>query len=118
MRDIGTRIQRYRLSRYAEPERPLRRSLRWFWLAGALWLVWAGFVSEHNFVRLGRLDRERARASAELKRIQAQASVLGARLRDPAAQRDLTEHALREKAGMARPGEIVYRIRPADPPRD
>jgi cell division protein FtsB len=118
MRDIGTRIQRYRLSRYAAPERPLRRGLRWFWLAGALWLAWAGFVSEHNFVRLGRLDRERERSTAELKRIRAEAAALDARLRDPAAQRALAEHALRERAGMARPGEIVYRIRPAKPSRD
>jgi cell division protein FtsB len=117
MRDIGTRIQRYRLSRYAEPGRPLQRGLRWFWLAGAAWLVWAAFLSEHNFVRLGRLARERERSTAELKRIQAQVAVLDARLRDPAAQRDLTEHALREKAGMARPGEIVYHIRPAAPSR-
>jgi cell division protein FtsB len=117
MRDIGTRIQRYRLARYAEPERPLRRGMRWFWLAAVLWLVWAGFVSEHNFVRLSRLARERVRSTGELKRIQGQVAVLDARLRDPAAQRDLTEHALREKAGMARPGEIVYHIRSVAPPR-
>ncbi len=110
MRDIGTRIQRYRLSRYAEPERPFRRSLRWLWLAGALWLVWAGFVSEHNFVRLGRLARERERSTAELRRIRNEVTALDARLRDPAAQRDLAEHALREKAGMARRDEIVYRL--------
>jgi cell division protein FtsB len=111
MRDIGTRIQRYRLSRYAAPGRTARRSLRWFWLAAALWLIWAGFVSEHNFVRLGRLARERARGNVELKRLHGQVAALDARLRDPAAQRELTEHALREKAGMARPGEIVYHIR-------
>jgi len=121
MRDIGTRIQRYRLSRYAAPERPTRRGLRWFWLAAALWLVWAGFVSEHNFVRLGRLARERWRSNEELARTRAQVAALDARLRDPAAQRDLAEHALREKAGMAKPGEIVYHIRSgaagADPRR-
>ena len=65
-----------------------------------------------------RLDRERERSTAELKRIRAEAAVLDARLRDPAAQRALAEHALREKAGMARPGEIVYHIRPAKPARD
>jgi cell division protein FtsB len=115
MRDIGTRIQRYRLSRYAAPERPLRRRMRWVWLAGAIWLVWAGFLSEHNFVRLGRLARERERSAAEVKRMQAQVAVLTARLRDPAAQRYLTEHALREKAGMARRGDIVYQFPPARP---
>jgi len=118
MRDIGSRIQRYRLSRYAEPERPLRRGLRWFWLAGALWLIWAGFVSEHNFVRLGRMARERERSAAELVRIRTEVTALDARLRDPAARRQLAERALREKAGMARPGEIVYHIQPAKPSRD
>jgi cell division protein FtsB len=115
MRDIGTRIQRYRLSRYAAPERPLRRRMRWVWLAGALWLVWAGFLSEHNFVRLGRLARERERSAAEVKRMQAQVAVLDARLRDPAAQRDLVEHALREKAGMVRRDELVYHFGPTGP---
>lgn len=118
MRDIGSRIQRYRLSRYADPGQPLRRGLRWLWLAGALWLVWAGFVSEHNFVRLGRLARERERSAAELARLRAEAAELDARLRDPAAQRRIAEHALREKAGMARRDEIVYQIPPAKPARD
>ena len=117
MRDIGTRIQRYRLSRYAAPESRAHRGLRWFWLAGALWLVWAGFLSEHNFVRLQRLARERQRSATELKQLREQIAALDARLRDPAAQRDLAEHALREKAGMARPGELIYRIGPTAPSR-
>jgi cell division protein FtsB len=117
MRDIGTRIQRYRLSRYAPPGSRRSHGLFWFWLAAALWLIWAAFVSEHNFVRLGQLDRERARSANELKRIQGQVAVLDARLRNPAAQRDLTEHALREKAGMARPGELIYQIPAVTPSR-
>ena len=117
MRDIGTRIQRYRLSRYAASGSGVRRGLAWFWLAGTLWLVWAGFVSEHNFVRLGQMARERERSTAQLRHMREQIRVLDARLRDPAAQRDLTEHALREKAGMARPGEIVYHIRSGAPSR-
>ena len=117
MRDIGARIQRYRLSRYATPEDRVRRRLRWAWLVAALWLVWVGFVSEHNFVRLGQLSLERQGSEAELRRLDAEVTRLDAQLRDPAAQRSLAEHALREKAGMAQPGEIIYRVGPAGPPK-
>lgn len=115
MRNIGTRIQRYRLSRYAAPEDRLRRGLRWAWLVGALWLVWVGFVSEHNFVRLQQLSREGRRSEAELQRLNGEVARLDAQQSDPAAQRLLAEHALRERSGMARPGEIVYQIRPGNP---
>ena len=115
MRDIGARIQRYRLTRYARPEGRLSRRLRWVWLAGALWLAWVGFLSEHNFVRLGQLSHERQRSEGRLQQLKEEVTRLDAQLRDPAAQRVLAEHALREKAGMARPGEIIYQIRPAAP---
>ena len=115
MRDIGTRIQRYRLSRYALPEDRVRRTLRWAWLAGALWLVWIGFVSEHNLMRLRQLSRERQRSEATLQQLNSEVARLDAQQRDPAAQRSLAEHALREKSGMAKPGEIIYQIRTVDP---
>jgi cell division protein FtsB len=117
MRDISARIQRYRLSRYAVPEDRVRRRLRWAWLVAALWLVWVGFMSEHNFVRLGKLGEERQRTALELRQLNEEVARLDAQLRDPAARRDLAEHALREKAGMAQPGEIIYRIRPEGAPR-
>ena len=115
MRDIGTRIQRYRLSRYAPPEDRVRRGLRWAWLVGALWLVWVGFVSEHNLVRLRQLSQETQRSEDRLQRLHGEVARLDAQQRDPAARRLLAEHALREKSGMARPGEIIYQIRPGDP---
>jgi cell division protein FtsB len=115
MRDIGTRIQRYRLSRYAPPEDRVRLGLRWAWLAGALWLVWIGFVSEHNLMRLRQLADERQRSEARLQRLNSEVARLDAQRSDPAAQRALAEHALREKSGMARPGEIIYQIRPEAP---
>ena len=109
MRDIGTRIQRYRLARYAMPEDRVSRRLRWVWLAVALWLVWVGFVSDHNFYRLIQLGREEQHAKAELERARTDLARLDAQLADPRAQRRLAENAARRN-GMARPGEIIYRI--------
>src|SRR5437870_7539989 len=72
MRDIGQRIQRYRLSRYAPPEEHHQRRWRWVWLGVALWLAWVGVLSDHNFYRLWRLGRDRAHTNAELARTRAQ----------------------------------------------
>ena len=116
MRDIGARIGRYRLSRYAPPEDRVRRRLRWVWLAAGFWLIWVGFGSEHNFVRLWQLSHARRSSAAELKRLNGEIARRDAQLNDPAEQRELAERALR-RTGMARPGEILYRIGPETPAR-
>src|SRR4029077_17231981 len=57
MGDIGRRINRYRLGRYAPDRVPLGRRLRVVWLIAMVWLAWAAFISEHSFYRTWRLDR-------------------------------------------------------------
>lgn len=111
MRDIGNRLRRYRLSRYAPPGDPLRRGLRWGWIALALWLIWIGVLSDHSLWRIWSLSREHSRSQSELARTQAEVERLDSELTNPATQRELAERALRERTGMARPGELVYRIR-------
>jgi cell division protein FtsB len=111
MRDIGSRIQRYRLSRYAAPVDVVRRRLRWGWLLGALWLLWVGLISDHSLLRIWSLGRENGRVKAQLASARDEIDRLDTQLKDPAASRRLAEHELREKSGMARPNEIVYRIR-------
>jgi cell division protein FtsB len=115
MRDISSRLNRYRLSRYAPPVDPVRRRLRWAWVLGALWLAWIGLVSDHSLLRIWLLGRDNARARTELERVRAETAQLDAQVKDPRASRELAEHALRERNGMARPGEIVYRIRSMSP---
>jgi cell division protein FtsB len=110
MRDIDRRIRRYRLARYALPDDPVRRHLRWAWLVGALWLLWIGLFSDHSVLRLAGLGRDQDRTERVLERTRAEVARLEAELRDPARMRERGEKALREGAGMARPGEIVYRI--------
>jgi len=111
MRDIGSRLRRYRLSRYALPVDPIRRRLRWGWIALALWLVWIGFASDHSLWRIWQLGRENARAERDLHRTQESMARLESELANPESSRELAEKALRERTGMARPGEIIYRIR-------
>ena len=115
MRDIGHRIQHYRLSRYAHPRDPVRHRLRWALPVIAIWLVWASFLSSHSLYRLWQLQRGNLRAQAELKELQSETRRIREELQDRAALRRLAERVLREKNGMARAGEIIYRVRGADP---
>lgn len=112
MRDIGVRIRRYRLARYAPAVSPLMRRLRWVWVIFMVWLVWASLLSEHSFYRTWRLDRENSETRRELSRLRAEVERLDAESRDPVASRLRAERQLRERDGMAKKGEIVYLIQP------
>ena len=108
MRDIGRRIQRYRLARYA----PARRMvpLGWVWLALGMWVLWAGLVSDHSFYHLWRLDRTSELERTNLERAREQLKQLDRQTRDPRARLSNAERHLREDAGWSRPNEIIYRI--------
>ena len=110
MRDIGARISRYRLSRYAPPDDRVRRRLRWAWPLVGVWLVYVGVVSDHSFYRLWRLSDENARARAELASLKSEIDRLVHELTDPSARKQVGERMLRERDGMAAPHEIIYRI--------
>src|SRR6266581_8113526 len=105
MRDIGARINRYRLSRYAPPEDRLRRRLRWAWVVFALWAVWVGLLSEHSFLRLWSLGREDAKNRVERQRLSADLERIERDLTDPQRRRLAAEDYLRRNAQMARSEE-------------
>lgn len=109
MRDISHRLARRR-SPFASAEDPVRRRLRWAWLAGALWLVWIGLLSDHSVWRLARLGAEQARTTRELAQARTEVDLLERERRDPARMRELGEKVLRERGGMAQSGEIIYRV--------
>jgi cell division protein FtsB len=110
MGDIGSRIRRYRLSRYAPPQDSLMRRLRWVWPLLLIWIVYAGFLSDHSLMRIWQLRQEMRHTQRELDTARAEIERLDQEKRDPAARRTLAEKALRERSGWARRGEIVYRI--------
>ena len=108
MRDIGRRIQRYRLARYAPNQR--LSVPRWAWIAFGVWAIWAGFVSDHSFYQLWRLEHGSAREHANLERTRADLERLERQTRDPRARLSEAERHLREEDGWSRPNEIIYRI--------
>ena len=114
MRDIGLRIQRRRLTRYAVRPDPWWRRYWWIWPIGAAWALWATFISDHGFYQIWRLGHENTRAKVEVTRVRRQIVELDREMTDPTVRRELAEHLLREKNGMARPGEIIYWIQGDD----
>jgi len=110
MRDIGTRIQRYRLSRYGSGTVPLRRRLRWAWPLAAVWMVYIGLLSDHSLFRIWRLSAENIRMRVALDETRGELERLERQIHDPKARRDWAERTLRERNWWARPGEIIYRV--------
>ncbi len=112
MRDIGARIQRRRLERYRPSESGWRCHRRWMGLAAILWLVYATLLSDHSFYRIWQLRDENRRARVELERMRKEVASLENQFQDPRKRRDFFEQRLRGDIGMAREGEIIYRIQP------
>ena len=109
MRNIGIRIQRYKLQRYRPPESISERARLGLAVALGLWLIWALFVSDHSAVRLVGLTHKRDRTQADLAAMQAQVKRGEAEVRtidDPAT----IERILRERHNFAHEGELLYVI--------
>ena len=109
MRDIGRRIERYRLSRYRLEPRGFPRPPRWVWLAAAAWLVYVSVLSDRSFYRIWRMGRENAHAQRDLHEAEAEIARLDHAASAPHARSDEAERALR-KEGFAKHGELIYRI--------
>ena len=109
MSDIGRRIQRYRLSRYATPAGGIRRPPPWIWLIAAAWLVYVLVLSDHSLYRIWRMSDENHRAGRELESMRREIGRMDQQARDPKARLREAEQALR-RDGFAREGEIIYRI--------
>ena len=81
----------------------------WWWVGGFLWLAWIALLSDHSLWRIFRLKQELRAANVEIAQIEGATRKLDAQMSDPHARAEQSEEILR-KQGMARPGEIVYRL--------
>ena len=109
MRDIGIRIQRYKLSRYRPPDSISDRARLWLSIGLAGWLIWALFLSDHSALRLMALGDRKAKTEARLAETQKTVKGLEADLRsanDPV----VGERVLHERHNFAKEGELLYVI--------
>ena len=66
MRDIGIRIQRYKLSRYRPPDSLSDRARMGLTLGLAAWAIWALFLSDHSAMRLLGLGQKKLTLEQQL----------------------------------------------------
>ncbi len=109
MRDIGIRIQRYKLSRYRPPDSLSDRARMALTLGLAAWAIWALFLSDHSAVRLMGLGQKKHNLEQQLASTSQDVTRRARELRvadDP----DEAARVLRERHNFAAPGERLYRI--------
>jgi hypothetical protein len=109
MRDIGIRIQRYKLSRYRPPDSLSDRARMGLTLGLAAWAIWALFLSDHSAVRLMGLGQKKHDLEQQLASTSQDVTRRARSLRvadDP----DEAARVLRERHNFAAPGERLYRI--------
>jgi cell division protein FtsB len=109
MKDITRRLARHP-SAFGPPRGPWARLARVAVLGFAVWLLWAGVLSDHSLLRLWQVSRQNARVAHEAATVQSEAERVDRQLRDPEQRHDLAEQVLREEHGLARKGERVYRV--------
>jgi len=109
MRDIGIRIQRYKLSRYRPPDSLSERARMFLTLGLAGWLIWALFLSDHSVVRLLALNAKKAQTEAELLATQAQVAKLENDLKS-SGDPEVGVRVLRDRHNFAQPGDRLYVI--------
>jgi len=109
MRDIGIRIQRYKLSRYRPPDSVSERARLFMTLGLAGWAIWALFLSDHSAVRLFALG---AKKSGLEQQLAVTTKAVNKRAQELRVADDPQEAAriLRERHNFALPGERIYRI--------
>jgi cell division protein FtsB len=107
MRDIGIRIQRYKLSRYRPPDSLSERARMLLTLGLAGWLIWALFLSDHSVVRLLALNAKKAQTEAQLLATQTQVAKLEAELKS-SGDPEVGARVLRDRHNFAQPGERLY----------
>ena len=86
-------------------------------LAGGVVLVTSYFLflgGEYTFLDLWRLDREQARALTELDAVRAEVARLEARADSLATDSAALERLARERYGLIREGERLYRFAEPD----
>lgn len=109
MRDIGIRIQRYRLQRYRPPETIGERARLGLAVALAAWMIWALFLSDHSAVRLLGLEHKKTSTEKQLAEVEHEVA-RGTGDLEVSGDAAVAERILRERHNFAHEGELLYVI--------
>ena len=108
-RDITQRVLKRRIQSPYESRRFEFLSNKWFLLAVLGWALYAGVLSDHSLWNILRLQQHLAETQHQLANAEAETHRLEQQTSDPQAKLEHAEALLRAQ-GMAKPGEIIYRL--------
>lgn len=86
------------------------RTRRLFLVAGLGWMLYILLAGEHGFIQIRALEAERSRLQKEIDGVDAELGALHKRLEAQPGDPFFVERVARERYGLARPGETVYRL--------
>lgn len=95
-----------------------RRNLMWFLIAGLGLFVLQDVFGMHGVLAMRRAQHEAARDRQEIDRINQENVELQNRVNSLKTDPQAIERIAREQMGLARPGEYIFKIPPANPPAD
>jgi cell division protein FtsB len=93
-----------------------RRNVMWILLAGLGLLILQDVFGTHGVLAMRRAHREATREQQEIDRINQQNVQLQSRVNSLKTDPQTIERIAREQMGLARPGEYVFKIPPANKP--
>lgn len=92
----------------------LRRNMSLFLAAGFVLLLIQDVFGTHGVLAMRRAQKEAARVQQEIDRVNNENRQLQDHVKALKSDRQAIEHIAREEMGLARPGEIIFKI-PAKP---
>lgn len=94
----------------------LRRNMSLFLAAGFVLLLIQDVFGTHGVLAMRRAQKEAARVQQEIDRVNNENRQLQDHVKALKSDRQAIEHIAREEMGLARPGEIIFKIpaKPAD----
>jgi cell division protein FtsB len=93
-----------------------RRNLMWILLAGLGLLILQDVFGTHGVLAMRRAQHEATREQQEIDRINKENVELQSRVNSLKTDPETIERIAREQMGLARPGEYIFKVPPANKP--
>jgi cell division protein FtsB len=109
---VDRRMNEQRVT-FAEQMREfLRRNMSFFLAAGFVLLLIQDVFGAHGVLAMRRAQKEAARVQQEIDRVNSENRRLQDHVKALKSDPQAIEHIAREEMGLARPGELVFKIPP------
>jgi cell division protein FtsB len=93
----------------------LRRNMNWILIVGLGLLLLQDIFGTHGVLAMRKTQQEAAAVQKEINRLDEENKQLQDRVKDLKSNPTTIERIAREEMGLARPGEVIFKIQPKPP---